>query len=359
MNILFFTESGCGVAAMLVQQYLSLKKINKSKSFAVISSEQQQSGLIDTIKDNGDYLLLEGLEKHKNFNYHSKKLRKYIITNEIDCVHVQTNWELILIAYTKLFLKRKIKTIYTVHSFRNHKNFVEAFVFRLLITIILFLFADKVICTCHFLKRKFSILSYKMILLPLGVSNNYFITEPIFNDSAKISLIYPAAFRVGKNQEMVIEAFAEYIKRSNDNEAILYLPGSGELFETVKELVKGKGLEKQIILPGICSISQLKELYAKSNIAVIASKSETFGLCIAEPFVLGKCILSRNVGVTQDIIVNGRNGFIFDNSDDLCEKLLYLSKDYNIIKNIGFRNFSEKSIFNWDSIMKKYIDIIS
>ena len=91
----------------------------------------------------------------------------------------------------------------------------------------------------------------------------------------------------------------------------------------LNSIAQSLGISDRYISLDIRSCEVLCELERKCNIAVIPTNSETYGLCIVEPFVLGKCILTRNVGVASDIIKESENGLYFENHIDLAQKLIF------------------------------------
>lgn len=212
---------------------------------------------------------------------------------------------------------------------------------------------------CTSLKNSFHWLSYKISIIPLGIDENFFVGsyQPLLMDSLR--LIYPAQFRIGKNQDTVIRAFAEYRNITHDMKSILILPGSGELLQKMKNLCKDLDCDQQVLFPGYCSKKEILTYYRKSNTAVIASSSETFGQCIAEPFVLGLNIITTRVGVALDIIQNKDGGFYFKTQKELTSILLELSKKPILIQKNGERNFRMRDKFRWSIITKEYLKIIN
>ncbi|WP_283685868.1 glycosyltransferase family 4 protein [Dysgonomonas sp. Marseille-Q5470] len=361
MKILFFVDGGFnnGVGALLVEQIKAIHKQYKN-IHAVTSSKEQEANLIKALKDlNIPILHLDGLETHSNYKHHTKLIIDYIVNNNIKLIHVQTNWQLALItiARIKLYLRYRFKVIYSIHSYRNNLHPIKAFIGRLLIGSALLLFSDKIICSCTFLKRKFKLLNFKIILLPIGVSN-YFFDDYKECNTDHLKLVFPAQFRPGKNQDILIQAFSEYVYETNDTNSRLYLPGEGELLDKMKKLAHDMRVKKQIIFPGQCSMDKIKEFYLQSNIGVISSNSETFGLCIAEPYVLGRCVITRHIGVADDIIKDGVNGYFFNNKEDLRNILINISKNKEKLKIIGEHNFKERDRFDWHKIASEYIQVL-
>ncbi len=356
-NILFFLESGLGVAKLMVEQYEAIKAQN-GHICCVVSTGEQEPGLIEKMKgsDPSGTLQLEGLEHHKNFSRHIKQLRRFVVGTDIRIVHVQTNWELVLAYVVKLSLlfTRSLKIVYTVHAF-NHNFKYRKYITLCIINILLLLMADMVICTCLYTYRRFRLVGYKTKIIPLGISNMFFEKEWNFVPDAGVSMVFPAQFRTGKQQELIIKGFADYVRKTNDRTSRVILPGDGPLRESMLSLAKEEGVEKQVLIPGRVSKAQVKEYFDKVNIAVITSNSETFGQCVAEPFVMGKAILTTPVGVAQELIRNKENGFIIHDDREITGALLYLASHPAKIKEMAYANYQNRNQFSWESITKEYL----
>ena len=172
-------------------------------------------------------------------------------------------------------------------------------------------------------------------------------------------MIFPAQFRHGKNQDMIIRAFASHISKNNDKTSHLTLPGDGPLQNKMKNLASELNIADRITFPGQCTKNEILQLYLKSNIGIVTSNSETFGQSIVEPFVLGRCIISTPVGIATDIITNNENGYIINSENELINILNKLYHHPNIIQDIGQNNFNRRNLFKWDKISIKYKDLLN
>lgn len=357
MNILFFTESGLGIGALVTDQICELKKLHP-KTFGVVSSKEQEEGLIKRMEEACIPLLhLKGLESHADFWLHVKLLRKYIIDNEIDIIHTQTNWELVMsyVVRLSLLFTHKLKLVYTVHAFRNNSQY-KKYIVLLIINLLLLLLSDRVICTCQYTQRLFPLVKYKISLIPLGIDARFFTEKWEYIKDACLSMMFPAQFRVGKQQDMIIKAFAKYVNKTGDVLSVVILPGEGPLLKKMKELAYSLGIGERVKMPGHCKKEEICNMFSKVNIAVISSNNETFGQCIVEPFVMGKLILSTPVGIAPELIANGEGGYIFKNEDDLCNILCEIRENKDIIGQIGMKNYKNRMRFSWGVITKTYIE---
>lgn len=354
MNVLFFVETGCGNGRAMVDEAVAIHDNTDINVYTMSSNVNQEPGLLTLLHEDGiENIILDGLDKHDNFRNHCKIIRKCIQNKKIDIVHVQTNWELLLVRMSLIGIGRCPKVIYTIHSFRNNKSWLKKNIARTLITVQLLLFVDKVIATSNFLYSNFKIVRYKMIILPLGVDNR-FMERTFVCLERGLRIIFPGMFREGKGQDMLIRAFYQYTIESVDNSSLVFLPGDGEMLDSCKQLVNDFKLNKQILFPGRLSKEEVLDYFDRSNILVCTSISETFSQILAEAFCLGKCIISTPVGIANDIIEDEKNGFIINNETQLKNVLLKLSDNLQLVNNMGLNNFTQKEQFSWQRISQDY-----
>ncbi|MDO3391187.1 glycosyltransferase family 4 protein [Bacteroides sp. ET489] len=356
-KILFFaSDYKIGLSSLLTDQLIAFSRYGIDL-IAIAGEKEQEQGLTEKINKEKEITInrITGLDEHTDFKRLANALKKIIKDNDIHIIHVQNNWQLALVSYIKykLLFKYKIKIIYTLHGFR-HNNAWKSHIAQIVIGTALLLFADKIICMSCYLKQKFKLLSYKIELLPLGVPDSFFTLQIPPLPGNGLQMIFPAQFRHGKNQDIIIRAFAEHIKKNNDSISKLRLPGTGELISQMKELTIKLGISDRVEFPGLLPKEEIRQLYLKSNIGIISSNSETFGQSIVEPFVLGRCIISTPVGIANDIIKEGINGYIYNTETELVQIFSNLYFHQQRIFQIGQNNLKEKDIFNWKSISQKY-----
>lgn len=355
-KVLFFaSDFKIGLSALLTDELIAFHR-SGINIYAVAGEHEQEAALSEKVNaEKVPISRIEGLDAHANFGRLTKILGDIILTHGIHIVHVQNNWQLALISFIKykLLLKHKIRIIYTLHGFRNNSVW-KSYLAQIIIGFALLLFVDKVICMSSYLKRKFRLLSYKIELLPLGVPSSFFMSEMPPLPQVGLQMIFPAQFRCGKNQDVIIRAFAEHIKNTRDEVSKLILPGAGDLLSEMKELTEHLNIASRVEFPGQLSKEAIRQLYLKSNIGIVSSNSETFGQSIVEPFVLGRCIVSTPVGIALDIIKKGENGYIYNHQEDLVQIMDYLYLHQDVIKQIGLNNFQQRELFSWPKISKSY-----
>ena len=354
-KLLFFaSDYKIGLSALLTEQALALQQL--TLPFICVCGEgEQETGLKIKLRKAGiDCHVIQGLDEHRNALQLVHNLENIIEEENIGIVHVQNNWQLALMALAKIrsLFSKKIPVVYTLHGFR-HNSAVKSIVAKMMIGTALSLFADKVICMCRYLADTFSFLKRKIEIIPLGIPEIFFETSNLPDiQQCGLQIIFPAQFRHGKNQDMIIRAFADYVKKSGDSLSQLCLPGSGEKWEEMKTLSDTLGIRARVSFPGQCTKEEVFSLYQKSNVAVVASNKETFGQSIVEPYCMGRIVVSRAVGIAPDIIRNGETGFIFDNGKDLTDIFLQL-KNMENFDEISHNAREAATYIEWEKIAQE------
>jgi glycosyltransferase involved in cell wall biosynthesis len=360
MKILFFLSSHkIGLSNLLAEQAIFLNQLKDIDFYFVAGENEQETGLGELIKK---HLItckrIHGIDEHDHFWQLVKEFSAYMDEISPDIVHVQTNWQLVIATIAKFFVYKKYKIFYTIHGFRNNQKY-KAKIALHIIQLLLFLFADRIFAASTVVYEKFIFVKRKISLLYLGVEEKFFtIKTPIAPSVNGVRMIFAGQFREGKNQLSLIPIINEYIKLTDDHSIKLILPGNGPLREVCIKLTEQYNLEKYIEFPGQISRQELIELYKTCNIAIIPSASETFGHAIAEPFVLGMCVISRKVGIAIDIIQQANNGYIYETDNELLKILYELNQNKTKIQTCGINAFSQRNEFRWTNIAEKYSKIL-
>ncbi len=247
-----------------------------------------------------------------------------------------------------------------MHAYRNNHP-IKAAIATVVMGLALRTFSDIVIVSSQPVFDRFRLLiGKKLKKVFLGVDEAFYAEEPdcSLERYEKRKLVFGGQFREGKNQDMLIRAFSSYIHKTGDRSAVLYLPGNGDLLERCKNLAESLGLYDQVQFPGRVDRDEMKRYYASASIALVPSNSETFGSCIAEPFILGAVVVTRPVGCAIDVIVDGDSGLIFSNEQELSRILGELLPNTERMHKVAENALKQRSIFLWDQICKSYLAVL-
>lgn len=194
----------------------------------------------------------------------------------------------------------------------------------------------------------------KSMIIPNGI-HSYWIDNISGNKNKltdnKLKLISVGVIDKNKNALKTVEACLKLISKY-DIEIELTLIGKIKDVKYFNQLIKHPFVRHIEYLPK----EKLIKLYRSSNIYIMPSKKETFGLVYAEAISQGlPVIYTRGQGFDGQFD-EGVVGFNTSSQDaeEISSKILYMKKTYlNIVKDI------EKNAknFDWSIIADKYIDL--
>jgi len=135
--------------------------------------------------------------------------------------------------------------------------------------------------------------------------------------------------------EYLIRAVPMVAKEKND--VVFVIGGCGSLKHYHEQLAIKLGVQDKIIFAGKIPQSESPFYYAMSDIVVIPSIQEAFGLGVTEAMACGKPTIGTNVGGIPDQIIDGYNGFVVEprNAKEMAEKILWLIDNRDEAKRMG------------------------
>jgi glycosyltransferase involved in cell wall biosynthesis len=346
-----------GLTNQETQLALAYRNVSDIDALVVTGEHEQYEGCFNLLKKNGiSNQIIKGFDDHHEFFRLITEFIKIVNSFGPDIVSVNTNWHLVLVGIVRYFSnKKKFKIIYTVHGFRHNSRFKSLFA-RFFIGTALFIFANVINAPTTYVKNKFSFLAKKIKTIPLGEDEIFFVNSACPDFSKPLNFVFPGVFRFGKNQEMLILAFFEYLKLSKDETGTLFLPGDGELRTNAMKLATDLGIADRVNFPGQLNRQEILTMYLKCQVAIIPSNDETFGHCIAEPLVMQRIVISRNIGLAPDFLVNGDNGFIFSDKSELVQNLLHVnSMTQDDLMSISRAAGLAGTQFNWENIARRHL----
>lgn len=140
-------------------------------------------------------------------------------------------------------------------------------------------------------------------------------------------VIHVSNFRPVKRVQDVVKTFARI---SEAMPAKLLLVGDGPEMTPVCRLVKKLGLKDRVHLLG--KQENLDELYSISDLKLLLSEKESFGLVALEAMACGVPCIGTNVGGMPEVIHHGKTGYICElgDIDDISTKAISLLSNQQI-----------------------------
>lgn len=155
--------------------------------------------------------------------------------------------------------------------------------------------------------------------------------------SVSKKFVYVGRLAPEKNLDTLIQAFSHAVKQTGADWQLLFVGGGPEK-ENLEKLVAGSGIAGKVIFAGGFPWYQVPRWLAQSDVLVLPSKSEPWGLVVNEAMVCGMpVIVSDTCGCAGDLVCNGANGFTFDHKQqaDLEKHLTWFIQNPDRIAGMG------------------------
>ena len=168
-------------------------------------------------------------------------------------------------------------------------------------------------------KYKMIVSEEKIKCIYNGIDVNRFLNiEHEILKSDKVLITMAGRITKSKGQLLCLKSLIP-ILQSNDN-VILQFAGVGDENE-INEMIalrNNAGLtEEQVKLLGF--VEDMERLWSETDIAVVYSKFEAFGRVTVEAKMAGALVVGYNSGGTTELIEDGVDGYLFDDSNMLRE----------------------------------------
>jgi L-malate glycosyltransferase len=195
----------------------------------------------------------------------------------------------------------------------------------------------RLIAISEFVKRQLvaaGVPERKIVVRHLGVDTERFVPDPqarrqwaerfsIRPDEVIVSTV--SYLRPFKNPQVLLEAWKELRRRSVP--ARLFVAGDGDMLPELKVLAERLGVEDRVHWLG--NVADPKTLLQASDIFVLASVGEAFGLVLAEAMACGVPVVGSHSGSIIEVVEDGRTGFLAPPLDAIAfaEAIERLSRD--------------------------------
>ena len=166
----------------------------------------------------------------------------------------------------------------------------------------------------------------KLVLLPFGVPMRVD-EETRRAHPGMVRVIFTKQFYPTYAPEMVVRAFAAACRRLPDLHLLMI--GGGPLQSRLASLVGSLDLGERVEIKGWIDPDQAQGYIQDSDIMVMPSIMESFGVAAVEAAAAGIPVIATNVGGIPEIVEHGVNGLLIDVGDEsgLTEAIITLAGD--------------------------------
>ncbi|PKO07590.1 MAG: glycosyltransferase family 1 protein [Chloroflexi bacterium HGW-Chloroflexi-3] len=127
----------------------------------------------------------------------------------------------------------------------------------------------------------------------------------------------------------------------------------------LQDMVEDLGIENFVIFLGKQDQQMLPYYYSASEIVVMPSHYESFGMVALEAMACGTPVVASQVGGLAFLVRDGETGFVVPGNDVqmLAKRLVELIKDMELRNKLGNKSAEYAQLYAWENISEKMIEV--
>ncbi len=208
--------------------------------------------------------------------------------------------------------------------------------------------ASKILVPNGNLSDYFSKYGVDVDIMPHGIERSVFSVSRTRQKDDRIIITIVAEAIKRKNIDWVINAVSSY---KGDRNLLLNIVGDGVELNKLKGLARG---ENNIVFLGKISHQQVLQELKNSDIFVLPSVGETFGLVYLEAAATQNAIIGCQQEGVWGIFEEGEDMLFSKNYDDFCVQLYHLLSDEKLRSSLCDNAFAKVMTMVWDKVIERY-----
>lgn len=283
---------------------------------------------------------------HRQFTITSMwRLVREIARRDIDVIHSHGKGAGIYGRLSALLTKRKC--VHTFHGVHIGEYGVINRALYLWLERILAFVTDRIIAVstseARQLKNLCIVPPEKLTVIENGIEIPE-VTENKSNTGNRHHIVTVTRFDYAKNPELLCDIIDGLLSESAESPFVFDIVGDGEGRQTFENTISGYIDSGQVVMHGF--LDNPFEIINNGWLYLSTSRWESFGLAVAEALVRSIPVIATEVTGSTDLIVDGRNGFLFplDKPGEAVRLINVLSSDQTLYHSLSLNARSSSEV---------------
>ncbi|MCH8860642.1 MAG: glycosyltransferase family 4 protein [Thaumarchaeota archaeon] len=206
------------------------------------------------------------------------------------------------------------------------------------------------------MKSYYKIDEEKISVVPNGVDLSFFKTKN--RDPNKI--VFSGVMYHHRGLDVLLDAAPKIVKEIPETKLVLL--GDGPEMKKLKEIVKQKNLDSNVEFKGWIDRKDIPEHLSNASIGIGPLRRTTvtenaLPIKVLEYMASSLPIIAKTGTLPEDVLKDNENGWFVENSSELCEKIIKLEQNPELVEKMGKNSLNMVQKFSWERIVKLIIDI--
>ena len=284
-----------------------------------------------------------------NIPWYMLKLRRYLLLSGAKVLHVHNRFSMLIGYLSTLFLS--IKRVYTLHAIKLYSNMLGDILLKHFAVIL----SHKIIAISQAVKKDFiqgmEVPQARISVVPNGIRISEFHPQENMNNILKIICV-GRLDHLKKGQDILIHALS--LLKEQGIQFHCDLVGDGPSRKLLEDMITMNDLWDYVRLQG--TRLDIPELLRSSDLFVLPSRFEGFGIVIIEAMASGVPVLASDIDSPKEIIKHGVNGYLFrsDDESDLANKIKELMRDHSKRSDLAKKGLDTAKRYSISRMYREY-----
>ena len=195
-------------------------------------------------------------------------------------------------------------------------------------------------------------------VLPNGVDDAFWRVEPTPHASEQLELITVMRLNAKKRPLALVRIVALALERlPRDARIRLRIVGDGPLAPALARAVRRAGLERVIELCGTRTRAEIRALFAESDLFILPTVRESFGLAALEARCAGLPVVAMAASGVAEIIHHAREGALARSDTELATHIAAFAADPERRRAIAEHNRATPTRFDWPQVVDSHLAV--
>lgn len=211
--------------------------------------------------------------------------------------------------------------------------------------------ADRIIAVSHFTK---SVIVDKYGINPDKISVVYNAVYPIGEGEKQEIVLFLGRLTIQKGAEFFLRAAKKVLEYEPDSRFVV--AGTGDMLPRLINQAVDMGISSKVIFTGLLTEEEVRHIYRISNVYVMPSVSEPFGITALEAVSAGTPTIASKTAGFSEAFQNCLRVDFWD-TDEMANKIISLLRYDPLHKTLATEGKRELDLFTWDRVAEKTIDV--
>jgi glycosyltransferase involved in cell wall biosynthesis len=166
-------------------------------------------------------------------------------------------------------------------------------------------------------------------------------------------LLFVGRLAVQKNLPLMLKAVANY-RDKYGADFQLSIVGDGNLRSDIESEIRQLELGSMVRLVGPLYGAALESIYEESDLFILTSIFESFGLVLVEAMAKALPIVSVYIPAVRNVVYNGENGLLVESAPEaLADAIHQLLTDKDFYAKVSINNLATSHRYTWEAVVNK------